>query len=55
MGEQIKFAERPLEPTKGSAGLKTQLPGCATTIGNVASATGGIGTGRAISTDRQNN
>lgn len=28
MGEHIKFVEKPLQPTKGSAGLKTQLPGC---------------------------
>lgn len=52
MGEHIKFAEKPLQPTKGSAGQKTQLPGCATTIGNLASATGGIKPGNIVSTDK---
>ena len=52
MGENIKFVEKPMKPTKGSAGLSTQLPGCATTIGNMASATGGIKPGNIISTDK---
>lgn len=51
-GEHIKFAEKPARPTQGSAGLKTQMPGCATTIGNLASATGGIKPGNIITTDR---
>lgn len=49
--EHIKFSEQRLTPVAGSVGLATQLPGCATTIGNVASATGGIGKGNLISTD----
>lgn len=52
MGEHIQFAEKPLLPTKGSAGLATQVPGCATTIGNLASATGGIKPGNIVSTDK---
>lgn len=52
MGEHIKFVEKPLLPTNGTAGLATQVPGCATTIGNLASATGGIKPGNIISTDK---
>lgn len=52
MGEHIQFAEKPPRPTKGSAGLATQLPGCATTVGNLASATGGIAPGNIVSTDK---
>lgn len=51
MGEHIQFAEKPIQPTTGSVGLATQLSGCATTIGNLASATGGIKPGNIISTD----
>lgn len=36
----------PIQPAKGSAGLRTQLSGQATTVSNVASATGGIGRGK---------
>ncbi len=52
MSEHIQFVEKPLRPAKGSAGLPTQLPGCATTIGNLASATGGIKPGNMVSTDK---
>lgn len=52
MAEHIKFVERPLRPTKGSAGLSTQLPGCATTVGNLASATGGTAPGNIVTTDK---
>lgn len=52
MGEHIKFVEKPLCPTNGTAGLATQVPGCATTIGNLASATGGIKPGNIVSTDK---
>lgn len=52
MGEHIKFVEKPLRPTKGSAGMATQVPGQATTVGNLASATGGIKPGNVVSTDK---
>lgn len=52
MKEHIQFVEKPLRATKGSAGLSTQLPGCATTVGNIASATGGIRPGNFITTDK---
>lgn len=52
MGEHIKFVEKPVGPTKGTAGLATQVPGSATTIGNLASATGGIKPGNIVSTDK---
>lgn len=41
----------PMQPTKGSAGLKTQLVGQATTVSNVSAATGGIGCGRFVECD----
>ena len=52
MGEHIKFVEKPLRPTAGHSGLRSQLPGCATTVGNLSSATGGIKAGNIVSTDR---
>lgn len=52
MDEHIKFAEEPVRSTTGSAGLRTQVPGCAATVGNLASATGGIRPGNIISTDK---
>lgn len=52
MAEHIQFAEKPLQPTNGSAGLATQLPGSATTVGNMASASGGIAAGNIMSTDK---
>jgi hypothetical protein len=50
--ENIQFVEKPLRPTKGSAGLKSQLPGCATTVGNLSAATGGIAPGNMVKTDK---
>lgn len=52
MGEHIKFSEKPQRPIKGSVGLQTQLPGCASTVGNLASATGYIAPGNIVSTDK---
>lgn len=52
MGEHIKFPEQPQRPIKGSIGLHSQLPGYATTVGNLASATGGIAPGNTVSTDK---
>lgn len=52
MEEHINFSEGSLEATPGSAGLRTQLPGMAATIGNLASATGGIGSKGIITRDQ---
>lgn len=52
MGEHIKFVEKSLRLTKGTVGLSTQVPGCAATIGNLASASGGIKPGNIVSTDK---
>lgn len=41
----------PMQPTKGSAGLQTQLAGKATTVSNVSAATGGIGRGKFVERD----
>lgn len=51
--EHIIFADSPLQAVRGSAGLDTQLPGCATTVGSLAGATGGIGPGNTVSTDKR--
>lgn len=40
-----------LEPTAGTAGVNSQLPGNATTVSAVASATGGVGPGNLIESD----
>lgn len=52
MDEHIKFTEKPIRPMRGSVGLATQFPGYATTVGNLASATGGIKPGNLVSTDK---
>ena len=44
-------APTPLQPAKGSACLRTQLAGQATTVSNVSGASGGIGRGKLVSTD----
>ena len=42
-GEIIDFiSSSARKPVKGSAGLATQLPGCATTVSAMAEATGGL-------------
>ena len=52
MGEHIKFADKPLRPVKGNMGLASQVPGMAATVGNLASATGGITPGNMVATDK---
>lgn len=42
-----------VKPTRGSAGLRTQVAGQATTVSNVAAATGGIGRGKLIERDNK--
>ena len=52
MKENVQIVDAaPMQATKGSAGLKTQLAGQATTVSNVSAATGGIGRGKLIETD----
>lgn len=49
--ETVKVIDpKPICPTSGSAGLRTQLPGMATTVSNLAAA-GGIGKGTFIERD----
>lgn len=54
-GEVVKFPTegKRLHPTKGSAGLCTQVPGGMTTVSNLASATGGIAPGKLVQTDNK--
>ena len=53
MGETVRIVSGyRIEPTTGSAGLKTQLPGAMASVSNLASATGGIGRGHLVETDR---
>ena len=49
-GEVVKFPNKSAYPklVTGSAGLYTQLPGAATTVSNIAGATGGINSGNLI-------
>lgn len=42
-----------MQPTKGRAGLHTQLAGQATTISNVSASTGGIGRGKLVERDNK--
>ena len=49
MNKEIKVVRAvPIEPVKGSVGLRTQLPGCVTTVSGIAQATGGIGEDKQI-------
>lgn len=50
MSEIISNGGTAATPAAGTAGLNTQLPGQAATVGNVASATGGINPGALIET-----
>ena len=54
-GEVVKFPPegKRLRPTKGSAGLRTQVPGAMTSVSNLASATGGIAPGNLVQTDNK--
>ena len=49
-GEVIKFPNKSAYPrlVTGSAGLMSQLPGVATTVSNIATATNGINSGNLI-------
>lgn len=51
-GESIDFiSSSARKPVKGSAGLATQLPGCATTVSALADATGGLSRGALVRTE----
>lgn len=53
MGEVVKFPPegKRLRLTKGSAGLRTQVPGAIVSVSNLASVTGGIAPGNLVQTD----
>ncbi len=52
-GEVVKFPPegKRQHPTKGSAGLRTQVPGAMASVSNLARATGGIAPGNLVQTD----
>lgn len=50
-GESVRFTEHSgVTAVKGSSGLRTQLPGMAATVSNIANASGGIAGGNLIKT-----
>lgn len=51
MAETVNVGGKNPQPTPGSAGVNSQVAGAATTVSNVAGATGGIGGGNLIQTD----
>ena len=54
MAENIKFPDTPnpsINPTAGTAGVKSQVNGQATTVSAAAAATGGVGPGNLIESD----
>ena len=52
MKENVQVVESAtIVATRGTAGLKTQLAGQATTVSNVSAATGGIGRGKFVERD----
>lgn len=50
-GETVNVGGQIPTPTPGTAGVKTQVGGAATTVSNVAGATGGIGPGNFVQSD----
>lgn len=52
-GEVVKFPPegKRIEPTTGSAGLRTQLHGAMASVSNLANATGGISSSNFVKTD----
>lgn len=50
-GVVVKCVSGHIGPTKGSAGLQTQVPGGITSVSNLASATGGIAPGNVAQSD----
>lgn len=50
-GEDVKTVAGNIDPTPGSVGLDTQLPGTPTTVSSIASATGGIDAGHFVEPD----
>jgi hypothetical protein len=50
--ERVQVVDtKPMQPSKGSAGLRTQLAGQAVTVSNMAAASGGIGRGKLVERD----
>lgn len=50
-GENVNVGGQNPTPTPGTAGVKSQVGGAATTVSNVAGATGGIGPGNFVQSD----
>lgn len=53
-GEVMNLGGKSQQPTPGSAGVKSQVPGQATTVSGVADASGGIGAGNLVEADLDN-
>lgn len=54
-GETVYVGGQNPTPTPGSAGVQSQVGGAATTVSNVAGATGGINAGNLIESDLDKN
>ncbi len=53
-GENVHVVDMtPIKASLGTAGLRTQLAGRATTVSNVSAATGGIGRGKLMERDNK--
>lgn len=52
-GVKVKVVSSHITPSKGSAGLRTQVPGAMASVSNLASATGGIGPGNLVQRDNK--
>ena len=50
-GETVNVGGQNPTPTPGTAGVQSQVGGAATTVSNVAGATGGIGPGNLVQSD----
>ena len=53
-GETVNVGGTNPTPTPGTAGVQSQVGGAATTVSNVAGATGGIGPGNLVQSDLDN-
>lgn len=50
--ETVQVVEdSPIQVTKGSAGLKSQIPGSSVTVSSFSASTGGIGKGKIMECD----
>lgn len=51
MAKEVRLFYGEIAPSQGSAGIRTQLPGCMASVSNLANSSGGIRKGGLVETD----